>query len=124
MKRIRCSAFTLVELLVVIGIIAVLVGILMPALSKARDSAQTLACLSNCRQLGNAFVMYANEHKNFLPYPTTSLGEQCLWFRCVDPYLGVKIDPSRVAGTGTLSGLNAATRGFAAYKQDPVWETF
>ena len=43
-----------------------------------------------------------------------------LWFRCVDPYLGAKVDQSRSTGDGN----NAATRSFASYKQDPVWETF
>src|SRR3954452_12969436 len=60
-------AFTLVELLVVIGIIAVLIGILLPALNRAREAAKSTACLSNIRQLSVAFVMYANENKGCLP---------------------------------------------------------
>src|SRR4051812_39144710 len=61
------KAFTLVELLVVIGIIAVLVGILLPALNKARSSAQKIKCAAQLRNLGQAFVLYANANKGKLP---------------------------------------------------------
>jgi len=59
--------FTLVELLVVIGIIAVLVGVLLPALNKARASAQVTVCLSNIRQLATAVANYASENRGTLP---------------------------------------------------------
>src|SRR5688572_2757403 len=60
-------AFTLVELLIVVGIIAVLIGILMPVFSKAREQAKRTKCLANLRTLGQAMVMYANESKDWLP---------------------------------------------------------
>lgn len=63
----RPAAFTLVELLVVIGVIALLVGILLPVLSKARESAGRTACLSNLRQVHQFIHLYAIEYKDRVP---------------------------------------------------------
>src|SRR4051794_33672760 len=76
--------FTLVELLVVIGIVAVLIAILLPALSKAQSQSRTVACLSNLRQLDASLIMYVNDNKGHVfPYfddPDTFYASgQSLW---------------------------------------------
>lgn len=65
----RKSAFTLIELLVVISIIAVLMAVMMPGLRKARESAKTVVCASNLRQIAYAFNMYIDAQKNKV-FPT------------------------------------------------------
>jgi prepilin-type N-terminal cleavage/methylation domain-containing protein len=62
------GGFTLVELLVVIGIIAVLISVLLPVLGRARDQANKTACMSNLRQLAVGFMLYASDNKDKCPW--------------------------------------------------------
>ncbi len=65
------GGFTLIELLVVIAIIALLIGILLPALGAARSAGHLARCLSNCRQMGLAMTLYANDHRSWYPIVPT-----------------------------------------------------
>ncbi len=90
------KGFTLVELLVVIGIVALLISILLPALSRARRAATSVQCLSNLKQLYTATLFYANEWKNVLPRANTEFVINAStnpptriekWHRQLTPYL-------------------------------------
>jgi len=92
------QAFTLVELLVVIGIIAVLIGILLPALSKARAQANIVACSSNLRQLSVCMLMYEQDNKGKLIPEWTAAP---LWPYLLKPYFGKLPGQTTVAKTET-----------------------
>lgn len=65
--HVRRCAFTLVELLIVIGIIAIMVGVLLPTITAARRQAQLVHCASNLRELTSASMMHAMEHRGYMP---------------------------------------------------------
>src|SRR5207244_12075788 len=75
--RSRPAAFTLIELLVVIAIIAILAGLLLPALARAKTKGQAISCTNNLKQMGLAHFMYVNDFNKTVPYAQY----QDLWMR-------------------------------------------
>lgn len=100
-SRSRRCGFTLVELLVVIGIIALLIAMLLPALNKAREGARQVQCMSNMKQIAQAFIQYTVENKGVMPAsgggnptfhrsgdPTSGTWDWIAWHRKIDPITG------------------------------------
>jgi prepilin-type N-terminal cleavage/methylation domain-containing protein/prepilin-type processing-associated H-X9-DG protein len=118
MKRthaIASDGFTLVELLVVIGIIALLIGILLPALSRAKEAASRTVCLSNLRQIGMAMVMYCGDNRGYFPatasYSTPAAEDFIYW---QEPFN----EPGFLATPNTRPAYNAVTHATVQQDQD------
>jgi len=105
------KGFTLVELLVVIGIIALLISILLPALGKARQQANLVACASDLRNIGQWVNEYTAENKGYMPYGAavslTAAGtyNQWFWYDTMSIMTGEKADPVNYGSCLTTSAV-------------------
>src|SRR5436305_9785056 len=104
-ERTERSAFTLIDLLVVIAIIAILAGMLLPALSGAKEAARRIASLNNEKQVSLALTMYGGDNDGYLP-PGHSSTDEGKWPAAIASYLGA---PSASATPDTAVGFAAAS---------------
>ncbi|MGA2440969.1 MAG: DUF1559 domain-containing protein [Tepidisphaeraceae bacterium] len=140
-NNLRCSpGFTLVELLVVIGIIALLISVLLPALNRARQQASLVQCQSNLRQMGQALIMYAGDNQGTLPpgywdgtydstlnkptpWPVADWAHHAVtWSVAIQPYLSK--GGTNFYDAGATGGIRSAARRVFICPDAPIGVNF
>jgi prepilin-type N-terminal cleavage/methylation domain-containing protein len=113
----RRHAFTLIELLVVISIIALLVGILLPALGAARKTAQQIKCMGNLRQIGIATIAYTDNNDGHFPeMRANSSGNRNTWYTNLTPYMA--------GGSVLTEDISATMTPEEQAKYNALWQEF
>ncbi len=116
------NSFTLIELLVVVAIIAVLVAMLLPALSKAREQAKILSCGSNLKQIGMGFHQYSNDHQGQFPSLNSYRPDQPGWH--TDNYswwTNLLIDNHYLPGTYRKDKTGWPQNALGNVKEEGLW---
>ena len=131
MKRVSSPCFTLIELLVVIAIIAILAGMLLPALANARKKVRAIACISQLKQIGGAAQMYSGDNQDYILPETIALGADqthlaggysAHWHNKLTSYLqmgSTYVTTAYVANHNLQDGTNAGHRW--RYRRDKVY---
>ncbi|MFG0248490.1 MAG: DUF1559 domain-containing protein [Phycisphaeraceae bacterium JB051] len=121
----RGRGFTLIELLVVISIVALLISILLPALSKAREAARLTQCSTNVRQVGIGMIMWAGNNKDYLPYDAQSPNTRAMENTGLERVLtlaGIVAKTTRPEGWGGANG-RTVTGGVFLCPSSPMFKT-